>query len=51
MRQIASVTLLVCFSAGGDASAEDRGANYQLPPQVMIDLVDAPPTPRVLSEP
>ena len=53
MRQAAFVTVLVCFSFGavGAAPGQDRAPSYQLPPQVMADLVDAPSTPDVLLSP
>ncbi len=53
LRTTLSACAIVVFGCG-PAFAEDPGPNattYRLPPQAMVDLVDAPPTPGVSRSP
>lgn len=49
---VALVTLTAALWAPFAASGQDGGPlGYRLPPQVMVDLMEAPPTPAVLLSP
>jgi dipeptidyl aminopeptidase/acylaminoacyl peptidase len=46
---VAAAVLSVFLFTG--ASADDTSIGYRLPPQVLVDIIDAPPTPGVMLSP
>jgi len=47
----ASLLLLLVGLAATAALAQDTAVTYQMPPQVLADMIDAPPTPAVAVSP
>ena len=45
MRRFAVVIPLLALILAGSALAEGDALDYQMPAQVLADIIDAPPTP------
>ena len=48
-RRVSAVVLgaVLCAAVAGTAAAQTKALEYQVPSQVLVDIVDAPPTPGV----
>jgi dipeptidyl aminopeptidase/acylaminoacyl peptidase len=48
-RRVSAVVLgaVLCFAVAGSVAAQTKALDYRVPSQVLVDIVDAPPTPGV----
>ena len=51
MRRFTVVIPLLALVLAGSALAEGDALDYQMPAQVLVDIIDAPPTPGVYLSP